>query len=30
MPGLFLQIHSELPKAIAAYKQRMGIEEMFP
>ncbi len=29
MPGLFLQIYSELPKAISAYKQRMGIEEMF-
>jgi hypothetical protein len=29
MAGLFLQIYSELPKAVAAYKQRMGIEEMF-
>ncbi len=29
MPGLFLQIYSELPKAIATYKQRMGIKEIF-
>ena len=28
MPGLFLQIYSELPKALSAYKQRMGTEEM--
>ena len=27
--GLFLQIYSELPVALDAYKQRMGIEEMF-
>jgi hypothetical protein len=27
--GLFSQIYSELPAAINAYKQRMGIEEMF-
>jgi hypothetical protein len=27
--GLFSQIDSELPAAINAYKQRMGIEEMF-
>jgi hypothetical protein len=29
MPGLFSQIYSELPVAIAAYNKRMGIEEMF-
>ncbi|MEG4144291.1 hypothetical protein QUA17_28455 [Microcoleus sp. Pol7_B1] len=27
--GLFSQIYSELPAALDAYKQRMGIEEMF-
>jgi hypothetical protein len=29
MLGLFSQIYSELPVALAAYKKRMGIEEMF-